>query len=239
MAAGIPKERIRASLTDEVYRHLKQLILIGELPPGTEFTELQAAEIVGSSRTPVREALARLRHGRLIVLLAARRYAVAPILLSDVKHLFAVRKLIETETTRLATGRVDASQLREFDRVCATSYNPADPGSVQSFLGANKEFHLMLAQAGGNPRLVDLLVPLLDEMDRLLYLGLRHSDRGDEILHEHRALIAALEIGDPEAAASETERQLRDAQDMVTRAFLDGAFDATVSTSYSLKGTAT
>ncbi len=223
MVVGIPN--VRASRSNDAYRVLKGMILRGTLAPGAEFTELGAAELVGSSRTPVREALARLRHDRLIVLLAARRYAVAPIAMGDVRNLFDVRRLIESETTRLAAGRVDGEQLRALDQLCADTYDPADPESIQRFLRANREFHQAVARASGNPRLVDLLSPLLDEMERLLYLGLQHSDRGAAIIHEHRSLISALEAGETTLAVGEIHTQLDDALEMVTQAFLDGAFD--------------
>ncbi|KJE77125.1 GntR family transcriptional regulator [Ferrimicrobium acidiphilum] len=230
MVIGIPTSPARGSRTDDAYRVLKRMILCGELAPGAEFTERQASELVGSSRTPVREALARLRHGRLIVLLAARRYAVAPIAMGDVRHLFDVRRLIESETTRIASGRVDGEQLRRLDEICSTTYDPTDPDSIQLFLQANREFHLTVAQASGNPRLVDLLVPLLDEMERLLYLGLQHSNRAEAIVHEHRSLIAALEAGKASTAVQEINSQLDDAQEMVTQAFLTGAFDSELLT---------
>jgi len=226
MLTGIPSPQPHTSRSDAAYRHLKRMILCGALSPGTEFTELQAAELVGSSRTPVREALARLRHGRLIVLLAARRYAVAPIAIGDVHNLFDVRRLIESETVRLAAGHVDGEQLRELDTVGGTtSYDPSDPKSIQTFLRANQQFHLAVANASRNRRLVDILLPLLDEMERLLFLGLQHSDRGAAIIHEHQALIAALEAGDTTAAVLEVQSQLDDAQTMVDQAFLAGAFD--------------
>ncbi|WP_298210553.1 GntR family transcriptional regulator [Ferrimicrobium sp.] len=228
MVTGIPT--VKTSRSNEAYRVLKGMILRGVLAPGAEFTELQASELVGSSRTPVREALARLRHDRLIVLLAARRYAIAPISMGDVHNLFDVRRLIESETTRLAVGRVDGEQLRSLDQLCRSTYDPADSESIQGFLQANKEFHQALARASGNPRLVDLLIPLLDEMERLLYLGLQHSDRGAAIIHEHRSLIAALEAGETAAAVQEIHTQLNDAQEMVTQAFLDGAFDPKLMT---------
>jgi DNA-binding GntR family transcriptional regulator len=231
MPIGIPGQRPHTSVSDAAYQHLKRMILCGTLSPGTEFTELQAAELVGSSRTPVREALARLRHGRLIVVLAARRYAVAPIAITDVHNLFDVRRLIESETVRLAAGHVNGEQLRELDAVGSTiSYDPSDPESIQTFLSTNQQFHLAVATASGNRRLVDLLIPLLDEMERLLFLGLQHSDRGAAIIHEHQALIAALEAGDTTAAVLEVQSQLDDAQTMVDQAFLTGAFDGKPTT---------
>ncbi|EQD31676.1 protein containing GntR, partial [mine drainage metagenome] len=97
---------------------------------------------------------------------------------------------------------------------------------ISRFLRANTEFHLTVAQASGNHRLVELLAPILDEMERLLHLGLRGADRSEEITHEHRRLISALEAGDSGAAVQEVLSQLHDAQAMVMRAFIGGALDS-------------
>jgi len=223
MFATTPLRRVTRA--DEAYQALKQMIIRADLAPGAEFTELQAAEFVGYSRTPVREALARLRHRRLIVLLPGRRYAVAPISMGDVRDLFVVRRLVESETTRLAAGRVDVDQLRHLDAICIKAYDPSDPESVRDFLQANTEFHMTVAHASGNTRLADLLAPLLSEMERLLYLGLRASNRTNDIVHEHRRLITALETGNTTVAANEALTQLHDAEAMVIQAFVAGAFD--------------
>ena len=220
---------VRVTRADQAYNSLKRMIISGELPPGAEFTEIQAAEFLGTGRTPVREALARLRSRRLIVVAPPRRYAVAPITVGDVRDLFEVRRLLETEATKLAAGRADGTDLRRLDAACSEAYRPQDPESISRFLRANTEFHLTVAQASGNRRLVELLAPILDEMERLLHLGLRGSDRSDEIIHEHRRLIAALEAGDPASAAQEVLAQLHDAQAMVMRAFVGGALDSAAS----------
>jgi len=220
---------LRVTLADEAYNSLKRMIINGDLPPGAEFTEVQAAEFLATGRTPVREALARLRNRRLIIVAPPRRYAVAPITVSDVRDLFEVRRLLETEATKLAAGRADGDDLRRLDAACSAAYQPQDPDSVSGFLRANTEFHLTVAKASGNRRLVELLAPILDEMERLLHLGLRGSDRSEEIIHEHRRLIGALEAGDPAGAAHEVVSQLHDAQAMVMRAFIGGALDSEVS----------
>ncbi len=152
MLATTPAPRVTRA--DEAYEVLRRMIICAELPPGAEFTELQAAELIGSGRTPVREALARLRHRRL-VLLSGRRYAVAPISVADVRDLFEVRRLLESEATRAAAGRVDADQLRRLDAVCVAAYDPRDADSVSRFLQANTEFHMTVAQASRNPRIAD------------------------------------------------------------------------------------
>jgi len=216
----------KATQADVAYGVLKRMIICGDLSPGTEFTELQAAELIRFGRTPVREALARLRHRRLIVLLSGRRYTVAPVFMGDVRDLFEIRRLLESEAARLAAGRVDIDHLRRLEAACVASYEPQDPESVSAFLRANTEVHLMVAQASGNQRIADLLEPILDEMERLLHLGLRAANRASEIVHEHRRLISALEAGDGSAAMAETIAQLRDSQAMVVRAFVAGALDS-------------
>jgi len=162
------------------------------------------------------------------VLLRGRRYSIAPISITDVRNLFQVRRLLESETTRRAAGRVDVNELRQLDALCMAAYEPREPQSVRSFLAANTEFHITVARSSGNPRLVDMLEPVLTEMERLLYLGLRHSNRSSAIAHEHRRLINALAAENPDAAVTEMLRQINDSQAMVIQAFVDGAMDSNI-----------
>ena len=215
---------------DDAYLQLKRMITYGELPPGAEFTELQAAELLESGRTPVREALARLRNSRLVVMAPGRRYAVAPISLSDVRDLFGLRRLLETEAARLAAGHIDATHLRQMDAACSGTYDRRDQSSVSRFLRANSEFHLAVGRASQNARFADVLAPLLDEMERLLHLSLRASDRSGAIVHDHQRLITALEEGDAASAAAEAEAQLDKSERNTVQALIDRAFAGKIAT---------
>jgi predicted metal-dependent enzyme (double-stranded beta helix superfamily) len=99
---------------------------------------------------------------------------------------FELRLMLEPAAARMAAGKVDAQRLRALDEVCRAGYQPGDARSTSRFLEANKAFHVEIARAAGNARLADAVEQLLDEMTRLLHLGLGLRNRSQEMQREHR-----------------------------------------------------
>jgi hypothetical protein len=122
---------------------------------------------------------------------------------------------------RLAAGRVDAKRLRLLDEICRAGYQSEEPKSIARFLEANKEFHVVIAQAAGNARLVHSIDQLLDEMTRLLHLGLGVRNRSQEMQHEHRTLLRALVRGEGATAEQICREQIETARDMVLKAIMN------------------
>jgi DNA-binding GntR family transcriptional regulator len=120
----------------------------------------------------------------------------------------------------MAAGKVDTRQLRAIDDVCRSGYEPGDPRSTTRFLDANRDFHVTIARATGNLRLADTVERLIEEMSRLLHLGLGLRNRSNEVEHEHRALMKALTRGDGETAERICREQIEEARNMVLSAIL-------------------
>jgi DNA-binding GntR family transcriptional regulator len=100
----------------------------------------------------------------------------------------------------MAAGKVDTRQLKVFDDTCRAGYEPGDAKSTARFVDANKAFHVAIAHATDNVRLATAIEQLLNEMTRLLNLGLRLRRSSQGLPHEHKGLLKALARGDGEAA---------------------------------------
>jgi hypothetical protein len=114
----------------------------------------------------------------------------------------------------------DAQRLRMLDDICREGYQTGNAKSTARFLDANKAFHVTIAQAAGNARLAGAIEQLLDEMTRLLHLGLGSRNRSQEMQHEHRTLVKALSRGDGETASGICREQIEAARSMVLGAIL-------------------
>jgi DNA-binding GntR family transcriptional regulator len=122
--------------------------------PGTAFTESSVARELGFSKTPVREALARLRRDGLVEPIARSGYHVAPVTLKDARDLFALLVLLEGEAASLAARHMDdPHHLLVLDLLCKSSFNPRDVSSIKTYMRKNTEFHITVARAGGNAHL--------------------------------------------------------------------------------------
>jgi DNA-binding GntR family transcriptional regulator len=107
-----------------------------------------------------------------------------------------------------------------YDDACATGYERGDATSTARFLEANKAFHVTIAQATGNTRLASAIEHLLDEMTRLLHLGLGLRKGPHEAHFEHKSLIKALVRGDGELAERICREQIEASRHMIVSAVL-------------------
>ena len=101
-------------------------------------------------------------------------------------------------------------------------YDLGEPESHISFLQTNRAFHLALAEAAANQRLVSLLDGLFNQMERLFHLGLRLRDSSEEMRREHQELVLALQKGDIEAAVAVIEEQITASRERILEAILQG-----------------
>ncbi|MBI2295506.1 MAG: GntR family transcriptional regulator [Betaproteobacteria bacterium] len=207
-------------LSDRAYERIRHDIITCAIAPGTEISEAQLCTQYKLGKAPVRMALNRLAHDGLVRAIPRRGYRVTPVTLKDIHDVFELRLMLEPAAARMAAGRVSAQRLKALDEVCRAGYQPGDPRSTGRFLEANKAFHVAIARATGNARLADAVERLLDEMTRLLHLGLGLRNRSQEMEHEHRALIKALTRGDGDTAERICREQIEAARNMVLSAIL-------------------
>mgnify|MGYP001610423124 FL=1 len=207
-------------LSDRAYERIKHDIIVCALAPGAEISEAQLCAHYRLGKAPVRMALNRLAHDGLVRAIPRRGYRVTQVTVKDIHDVFELRLMLEPVTARMAAGKVDTQRLRMLDEVTRSGYEPGDPKSTSRFLEANKAFHVAIARATGNTRLADAVEQLLDEMTRLLHLGLGLRNRSQEMSREHRALMKALARGDGETAERICREQIEAARGMVLSAIL-------------------
>ena len=219
---GKPSADVRAMplLSDRAYERIRHDVISCQLAPGTEISETQLCAQYKLGKAPVRMALNRLAHDGLVRAIPRRGYRVAEVTLKDIHDVFELRLMLEPVAARMAAGRVDAQKLRALDEIARSGYQPGDARSTARFLEANKAFHVAIARATGNARLADSIEQLLDEMTRLLHLGLGLRDRSVEMSREHRALAKALARGDGDTAERICREQIEAARGMVLSAIL-------------------
>ncbi len=217
----------RRSLTEQVYDALKREILTARLRPSQPLIENELAARFGVSKTPIREALRLLVQDGWIVVLPRKGYLVAPLSLEDVREVFALRLMLEPQVTGEAAIRARALQPSSAGRdlVARLRLAAAGPGgeepSYQSTMRAARAFHLTVAGAAGNSRLLRVLEALLDEVERLLHLMPQLGDHVTAMVEPaaHERIIAAIEAGDAEQAAAHMRAHLAEVSRILVDAF--------------------
>jgi DNA-binding GntR family transcriptional regulator len=184
---------------DRIYRELRQEILTLALRPGQLVVEGDIARHFGVSKTPVREALALLQQDGLVEALPRRGYLVTSITVADVYEMFEVRAALEGAAAELAATRMTAEDLARLDSVTnpldalvGAAGGRLDRRAMQRLLDYNRQFHLTIARAARNARLLRLIERVLDDGMRFIAIGY--------VANEHEAIIGALRAGDPVGA---------------------------------------
>jgi DNA-binding GntR family transcriptional regulator len=207
-------------LTERAYERLRRDIISCAIQPGAEISESQLAMQYKLGKAAVRVALTKLSHDGLVRAIPRRGYMVMPVTLKDIHDVFELRLMLEPAAARMAAGKVNTQRLKTYDEVCRSGYEPGDAKSTSRFLEANKAFHVTIAQATGNVRLAAAIEHLLDEMTRLLHLGLGMRKGSQEMLHDHKALVKALARGDGETAERICRDQIESARNMLLSTIL-------------------
>jgi DNA-binding GntR family transcriptional regulator len=202
-------------LGESTYIAIRQAILSCTLQPGSMLTEAELMDRYGVGKSTCRLALARLTHDGLVRSVPRHGYVVVPITMKDVEEVFALRLILEPEAARLAAGRVDAKTLMRIDKAARGNTASKNHGNqIDFFLDGNRAFHLHIAMASGNERLVRNVSVLFDEMARLVALGFSDEDDSPEISGDHRLLAEALGAGDGKAASRIARRHIERFRDM-------------------------
>lgn len=215
---------IRGSGVQTVYERLRQSIVSLELPPGSALDEVRLSQQFGLSRTPVREALVRLMGDGLVTLLSNRTTVVAPIDFAKLPVYFEALTLMYRVTTRAAATRRTPDDLIAISRHQSAYTAAVERSDALGMIGANRDFHVAIAEAGGNSYFTSLFSRLLDEGRRLLrlyYYAPLDDHLPRKYVDEHEAMIKAIEKGDAglcdELGAKHAAQIVRQIQSYIAR----------------------
>lgn len=185
-----------------VYEELRRAILHGEFAAGTSLGETQVGEMLGVSRTPVRQAFAELLNQGILAEGARRQVVIAdpsPELLDEI---LLMRDALEPRLARRAAERMDVSDVDQLRLIMIRARRAIDAGDVDAFLDCDDDFHLHIPHALHHLLAEDTLRRLLG----LTRLAVRHAEPDPDLLRriatEHEEIIESLASGDPEAAGT-------------------------------------
>ncbi|MFC5696020.1 GntR family transcriptional regulator [Pseudomonas sp. GCM10022186] len=153
-----------------IYEELRKQILTLQLRPGVQLDEVSLAAQFGVSRSPVRDALARLISEGLVTILPNRTTLVTPFEIEEFPNYIAALDLTQRAVTRLAAVNRTDDDLKRIRQANAAYIKALDGGNFQAMSELNKGFHLEIARAGRNPYLTSYYEKLLGEGQRLLHL---------------------------------------------------------------------
>jgi DNA-binding GntR family transcriptional regulator len=211
-----PSERRVVEKTSTVLvRLIRAAIVDGRLAPNQPLREVDLAQQLGTSRTPIREALLRLESEGLVEAVPNRGAVVRSYTPDDILEYYTLRGVLEGHGARCAATRIDADGLAELARLNEryAELRSADE-RLPELVELNFEFHRTILDAAGSPKLVELVgqvikLPLIYRS----YMEYSQENRGTALEH-HVAILEALAARDAERAGEQMERHVYWARDV-------------------------
>jgi DNA-binding GntR family transcriptional regulator len=189
----------KRGLSLSIYNALRRSILRGEIPGGHRFVEEKLASFLGASRTPVREALQRLRQEELLEKLKYGGYEVRRIANKDIEEIFGIRSVLESYAAVLATRRKQPDLMAELQEIIQRSRAALEKGDSEQFVSLNTEFHDRLYRASGSDRLYRMIHELRDHFYRFRRVILSRGTMPGTSLRDHERMMRAMAKGDEKA----------------------------------------
>ncbi|MCH1640274.1 MAG: GntR family transcriptional regulator [Paenibacillus sp.] len=189
----------KASLTDQVYRRLKDMIVYGELQAGETIHAGDLAEQFQTSKTPIRDAINILNHEGLVEIIPFKGCLVSQVNLKDLDELISLRLILEGGAAELAASYASRQAIDKMEQLVGADIPPQSGISEVDYMRLNFDFHAAVAEASNNGRLKKLIINNLDNMQRVLYLDMKIGST-NTMNDEHREIVEMIKNKDPQAA---------------------------------------
>ncbi|MBQ6400760.1 MAG: GntR family transcriptional regulator [Firmicutes bacterium] len=187
-------------LREMVYEELKMQILTGGIVPGTRMMEVDLAEEMGVSRTPIREAIRKLEKEGLVTIEPRRGAYASMISTEDMVEILEVRQDLEGLAAYLAASRMNDKEMKQLNEI-AERYNKAvTEGSMKDMIQYDTKFHRLIVDSCSNKILVHMIEQLQELVLRFRYIYYDNFRRAENMPEEHRAIIEAIASGDADHA---------------------------------------
>jgi len=192
-----------------VYATLRDAIVRAELPPGTQLSENELAERLGVSRTPIREALGRLRDDRLVTVVPQLGTFVAKISTQAVTDAQFIREALECAAIRPAAERAGDDDIAALEENLGSQERSRDSEDLDAWYLLDDAYHRMLCDLSGHPAVWGVSERAKSHLNRLRRISLTVPDYLPEMIVEHREVADAVGRHDPDAAEETLRHHLR------------------------------
>jgi DNA-binding GntR family transcriptional regulator len=206
----------QSNSVEKAYAFIKEGILTLQFKQRDRLGTQELAERLRISRTPIREALARLEQEGLVLRDAGWGYVVKGFSATEVLNLYRVREVLEVEAIHEAIQRLDQPLVELLSSLMEKAEAQLRGGRFSDFQSVNRQFHALVAQTTGNALLQQMLRTISDRIRILGALVLaQHVDRAYQIHEENKRILEALKTRDATAAELAVREHIRQARDNV------------------------
>jgi DNA-binding GntR family transcriptional regulator len=206
-------------LRDIVFETLKEAILKGKLEPRERLMEIQLADQLGVSRTPVREAIRKLELEGLVIMEPRKGAYVSDISYADIIDTLEVREALETYAVRLAIEKGAAERIGELEELNIEFEKAYREEDILKMVKYDTEIHNMIVELSGNKKLISFMDALNEIMQRFRLIYFNETYNPEVIIREHKEVFEAINSGDKERSVNAMTSHLSTLKDDIKEVF--------------------
>ncbi len=197
------------TIRQKVYEHLREGILNCDLRPGERLVESDLAGRIGTSRTPVREALHTLEREGLVEAMHRVGYVVRPMSKNEVSELCEIRLALEGMALRWAMQKGPRKLARLLKENVVICEQKTDAGDIRAFVELDARFHDMISRVAGSNRLMEMNQSIRRYMLRYRLQSIYSENNVRRAIAGHRKVLKAVEEGNTKAAQTAIRAHIR------------------------------
>jgi DNA-binding GntR family transcriptional regulator len=205
---SLAERRSEGTARARVYANLRDAIIRAELEPGRRLSENELAASLGVSRTPVREALVRLRDERLVDIVPQLGTYVSPISTRAVGDAQFIREALECAAVRAAALRVTDEDIEGLEYNLAAQERARDAADFDAFYVLDEQLHQAICDLSGHG-VWAITQRAKGHLNRIRRLSLPMPSYLAEMIAEHREIVARLDDRDPDGAETALRHHLQ------------------------------
>ena len=205
-------------LRELVCENLIDAINKGILSPGERLMEIQIAEEMGVSRTPVREAIRKLELEGFVVMIPRRGTYVANISIKDINEVYEIRSALDILAGGLAAERINDDEIEEMRELLLISEKHIEENNLAKIVETDSKFHDVLYTASRNERLVSIISNLREQITSIRGQSMNYPGRLVDTLDEHKEIVESIAARDIDRAQEAVRVHLENAEQTLLKA---------------------
>lgn len=205
-------------LREVIFNTLREAIISGELKPGERLMEVQLAEKMGVSRTPVREAIRMLELEGLVSMLPRKGAHVAELSVKDIMDVLEVRASLDGLATGLAAERITDEEIKSLKQIQTQFAVYLEKDNLQGSIKKDVEYHELIYRASRNEKLIQIVHNLRERVQRFRVIYLKDYMSPRELIKEHMSILDAIADRNTEAAQKSAVIHIKKQEEAIIKA---------------------
>jgi DNA-binding GntR family transcriptional regulator len=195
---------------------LRNLILTGKIKPGTRMMEIELADDMGVSRTPIREAIRKLEKEGLVVIEPRKGAYASEVSVKDMVDILEVRANLEGLAAYLAAERMTDAEKKVLEETKNKFKAAVAEGNLPEMISNDTKFHHMIVESSRNNHLIHMVEQLQELVLRFRYIYYKDFKRAEDMIPEHKRIFEEIANGNGANARFEAFNHIDKLKDMIT-----------------------